>query len=383
MHDPPRIGVVGAGQLARMTIQAAISLGLQIRLLAERADDSAALISPAVMLGSPNSLSDLMRFAETCDVVTFDHELVNVEHLCRLEEAGYCLRPSANTVAIAQDKGKQRRLFASLSLPIPPYRLLDRPEDAVEFGDQFGWPIIGKTCREGYDGRGVWLLESSEAARTWGEQGLGTGRQLLVEGRVLLERELAVLIARRPGGDSVTYPVVETMQREGVCRQVRAPAPVGAALAAEAMSLAERIAAAIDASGILAVELFQSGEQLLINEIACRPHNSGHYTIEGSGTSQFENHLRAVLDWPLGKTDLRAPAAVMANVLAVSAESDSSAALPRALAVPGVHPHLYAKAPRPRRKIGHVTALGADVEEASARADQAAALLSGEVVAQP
>lgn len=368
------LGIVGAGQLARMMAQAAIPLALDVRILATRADESAARIWPNVMLGSPDSLEALQELAAACDVLTFDHELIDPTHLAALESAGHRLRPSAAATAYARDKGYQRERFAALGLPVPPFRLVESLSDIAEFASVYGWSLAAKARRGGYDGRGVWRLGSPEAAEKLLAECRGAGVSLLVEPWLALDRELAVLVARRPGGEMRVYPVVETVQVEGICRIVRAPAPAPAGLAAAAARLAMQIATAIDATGILALELFQIGETLLINELALRPHNSGHYSIEGCVTSQFENHLRATLDLPLGSTRMVAPAAAMVNVLGVADGADPALVLADALAVESAHVHLYGKAAQPGRKLGHVTTLGQDADETLLRAQQAAAV---------
>ena len=369
--------MVGAGQLARMTYQAGISLGLTVRVLATQPNESAALVAREAAIGRADSLEALTAFAAQSDVVTFDHELVVASQLASLEEAGHCLRPSAPTVAIAQDKGRQRALFAERGFPVPAHRLVEGAGDLVTFGAEQGWPIVAKACRGGYDGRGVWVLKSPAEAAELADQATGAGIQLLAEAWLPIERELAVLVARRPSGDAVTYPVVETVQVEGICHEIHAPAPISPVLAQSAEDLARAIAETVDATGILAVELFVLEERLFVNELAARPHNSGHYSIEGCVTSQFENHLRAILDWPLGTTELIAPAVVTVNVLGGPETGDLAATLPAALSVDGVRVHLYGKDPRPGRKLGHVTALGSTIEAARARARRAAALIAG------
>ena len=376
----PLVGIVGAGQLARMTYQAAISLGVTTRMLAASADDSAALVARDVAIGSPFSLEVLAAFAASCDAITFDHELVDAAHLATLEGHGVRVRPSAATVALAQDKGRQRAELGALGFPMPPNRRVGEGGDVVSFGAEHGWPVVVKARRGGYDGRGVWVVEGPDAARAVVERATGSGLELLVESCVPIDREIAVLVARRPTGESVVYPAVETVQVDGICREVLAPAPIAPALATAAQTLATRIAEAIGAVGILAVELFVAGEDLLVNELAARPHNSGHYSIEGCLTSQFENHLRAVLDWPLGRTTLVAPAVATVNVIGES-DGDPIARLPEALAIDGVSVHLYGKAARPGRKLGHVTALSHDPADARERARRAAELLVGRVLA--
>lgn len=372
--------MVGGGQLARMTYQAAIPLGVTLRVLSERADDGAALVSADVEIGSHSDLAALRRFAAGCDVVTFDHELAPPELLEQLASEGYVLRPSPAAMRFAQDKLWQREQFGALGLPVPAHAVVATAEDVAAFAASHGgWPVVIKAARGGYDGRGVWVARSAEDAAGVVAEGTAGGLRLFAETMVALEREVAVLIARRPGGESVVYPVVETVQADGMCRELVSPAPIDPSVAAHARNIAERIADAIGVTGIMAVELFVArGGDVLVNEIATRPHNSGHHTIEGCATSQFENHVRAVLDWPLGSTAPMAPAVVTVNVVGGASGGDPRANLPKALAIPGVHVHLYGKGPRPGRKLGHVTALGEDANEVRERADRAAAILVGE-----
>jgi len=377
--DPlgPVVGIVGAGQLARMTVQAAIALAVPVRLLAARPDDGAALVWPAAQVGSPDSLDALRDFAARCDVLTFDHELVDPAHLAALEAEGRCLRPSAAAQRFAQDKGYQRERFQALGLPVPPHRRVHDLADLTGFAEEHGWPAVAKARRGGYDGRGVWVLDGPLAARELVDRCDAAGIPLIAERYLPIERELAVPVARRPGGATALYPLVQTGPGEGICHEGIAPAPVGGPVAAEAERLGVAVAEAAGVHGILAGGLFLAERRLWVNEVATRPHNSGHFSIEGAATSQFENHLRAVLDWPLGATTPTAPVAVMANVLGNPAGTDLAVTLPIALSVPGVRIHLYGKEPRPGRKIGHVTALGSEIEETRSRALRAATILAG------
>jgi len=376
------VGIVGAGQLARMSLQAAIPLGLRVRVLAERADDGAALIAADVVLGSPNDPAVVLAFARDCDVVTFDHELVPPRCLEALVAAGVCLRPSAETMRLAQDKRAQRQVFAALGLPIPSFRVVSGASDVDDVVASLGRPLVLKAARGGYDGRGVWVADGYGAVRARIRDLTEAGIEVVAERWVPIERELAIMVVRRPGGQTVVYPLVETVQVDGICREVISPAPVPPGLAIEAEAIARTIAEASGVVGILAVELFVSGGRLIVNEIATRPHNSGHYSIEGCVTSQFEQHLRAVLDWPLGATTPTAPVVVTVNVLGGPDARDPFAALPDALSIEGVHVHLYGKAPRPGRKLGHVTVCANDAESARERARAAAELLSGAAVPQ-
>jgi 5-(carboxyamino)imidazole ribonucleotide synthase len=359
----PVVGMVGGGQLARMTHQAAVALGQSLRVLAAGAADAAALVAPDVVVGRHDDLATLRRFAEGCDVLTFDHEHVPTEHLRALVAEGVQVHPGPDALRHAQDKLVMRRRLARLGVAVPPFRAVTQPSDAVSFGAEHGWPCMLKAVRGGYDGRGLWVLNTPVDAHRAVAELIAAGTPLLVEQCVAMRRELAVLVARSPLGQGAAWPVVQTVQRNGICVEVLAPAPgLDCEVALAAQQLALRVAGEIDVVGVLAVELFElpSG-QLLVNELAMRPHNSGHWTIEGAVTSQFEQHLRAVLDYPLGSTAARAPACVMANVL--GAETEPRMGLDERVhhlmaRYPQAKVHLYAKPARPGRKIGHITVSG-------------------------
>jgi 5-(carboxyamino)imidazole ribonucleotide synthase len=368
----PVVGMVGGGQLARMTHQAAIALGQSLRVLAVAPDDGAALVVADVHVGHHTDLAALRTFAKGCDVVTFDHEHVPNEHIEALAADGVTVYPPAAALRYAQDKRAMRERLAELGVPCPRWARVTDAAGVAAFAAEVGWPVIAKAARGGYDGRGVWpLADEREAAAL-----VSSGTELIVEERVELRRELAAQVARSPFGQVAAYPVVETVQRDGICVQVLAPAPdLPTESAVRAQDLAIRLATALGVVGLLAVELFETaGGALLVNELAMRPHNSGHWTIEGARTSQFEQHLRAVLDYPLGDTGLTSPAVVMANVL--GGEPGGPPVDERLhhlfAADPAVKVHLYGKQVRPGRKIGHVTALGEDMAEVRARAGRAA-----------
>ena len=331
-----------------------------------------------MLVGHHTDRAALEALAGGCDVVTFDHELVPHEHLVALEAAGHALRPSAATMALAQDKQKQREQHAALGLPVPAFRVTHGPNDAIAFAADHGWPVVAKTARGGYDGRGVWILRDAAGVADFAADIAGRDVPIVLERHVRIDRELAVMVARRPNGEQAVYPVVETVQVDGICREIVADAGADPALAARAEAIAHTVAEAAGVTGVLAVELFESAGELLINEIATRPHNSGHWTIEGAVTSQFEQHLRAVLDWPLGSVALTSQVVVTVNVLGPADGSDPAARIADALAVPGAHVHLYGKVARPGRKLGHVTALGSDLSDTRARARRAVELLTGE-----
>jgi 5-(carboxyamino)imidazole ribonucleotide synthase len=376
----PIVGMVGGGQLARMTQQAAIALGQSLHVLANSHDESAALVTPNVTLGSHEDVAALASFAAGVDVLTFDHEHVPGEYLRVLVEHGVVVRPGPEALLHAQDKLVMRHKLASLGMPVPRFAAVSEVDDAVKFGDEHGWPCVLKAARGGYDGRGVWMLDDAGSARELVVRLLESGTPLLVEERVAMRRELAAVVARSPFGQGGCWPVVETVQSDGICVEVLAPAPgLDEGLAADAQELALRIAAELGVVGVLAVELFEVDGGFVINELAMRPHNSGHWTIEGAATSQFEQHLRAVLDYPLGATDPRAPAVVMANVLGAPQPTamGPDERLHHLLArYRDAHVHYYGKQERPGRKIGHVTLLGTRMADVRERARLAAHWLS-------
>ncbi len=369
----PRVeGMIGAGQLARMTAAAAIGLGIRFRVLAGTADESAAQVCADTVLGDYRSTEDLLAFAAGCDAITFDHEHVPQRVLAALEQAGFAVRPSAAALRLTQDKLAMRARLTELGVPCPRFEPVASVEDVLAFAGRTAWPVVLKAVSGGYDGRGVWLCRSaSEVADV-----VSHGLSLLAEEFVPFERELAVLIARSPSGHGAAYPVVQTVQRNGICHEVLAPAPgLPDDLAEQAIWLGLSLARDLDVIGLLAVELFQTSGGLLVNELAMRPHNSGHWTIEGARTSQFEQHLRAVLNWPLGAPTATAPCIVMANVLGGD-DPDLHGKLNHVLAAdPAVKVQLYGKPVRPGRKVGHVTALGSDVDVVRERARRAARYL--------
>ncbi|WP_240619466.1 5-(carboxyamino)imidazole ribonucleotide synthase [Blastococcus sp. TF02-8] len=380
----PVVAMVGGGQLARMTHQAAIALGQSLRVLSGGPDESAALVAADVRIGDHQDLAALRDLAEGATVVTFDHEHVPTEHLRELVEAGTRVAPGPEALVHAQDKLVLRRVLAEAGEPQPAWAEVGTAADVEAFGGAHGWPVVLKTPRGGYDGKGVFVVPDVAAAAALLEQH-GT---LLAEQRVAMVRELSAQVARSPFGQVAVWPVVETVQRDGVCAEVYAPAPdLSDELATAAQELAVRIADRLGVVGMLAVELFQTADGVLVNELAMRPHNSGHWTIEGAVTSQFEQHLRAVLDYPLGSTAMRAPVVVMANVLG-GAAADPDWTGPRLderihhfmAHWPDVKLHWYGKGQRPGRKLGHVTALGEDLAEVRARAVAAARYLADGVV---
>lgn len=373
--------MVGGGQLARMTHQAAIALGQNLRVLANAADEPAALVTPNVVIGSHTDLEDLRRVAAGAAALTFDHEHVPAELLEKLVAEGVNVLPPPQALIHAQDKLVMRRRLAALGAPVPRYAGVESLDDLDDFVAGLDIaedaPLVVKAVRGGYDGRGVRMARDLAHAREVAGEYLAGGVPVLVEERVPLRRELSALVARSPFGQGAAWPVVETVQRDGICVQVIAPAPeLSADMAAAAQQLALRLAAELGVVGVLAVELFETPEgRLLVNELAMRPHNSGHWTMDGARTSQFEQHLRAVLDYPLGETDAIAPVTVMANVLGAAEQPAMSVdeRLHHLFArMPDARVHLYAKAERPGRKVGHINFVGSDLTKLRERAELAA-----------
>ncbi len=355
--------MIGGGQLARMTHQAAIALGQTLRVLSGTADEPAAQVSPDVVLGSHTDLDALRRAAVGSHALTFDHEHVPTEHLDVLVAEGVNVQPPPTALIYAQDKLAMRRKLGELGAPVPAFAEVTWAEDVVKFGAEHGWPVVIKAVRGGYDGRGVWITGDSDEAERIVTQQLDKGVSLLVEEKVEMRRELSAMVARSPFGQGATWPVVETVQRHGQCAVVLAPAPaLPDAVAEAAEELALRIASELGVVGAMAVELFETTDgTLVVNELAMRPHNSGHWTMDGARTSQFEQHLRAVLDYPLGDTAPLAPITVMANVLGAptAPEMSMDERVHHLFArMPDAKIHLYGKGEREDRKIGHVNIVG-------------------------
>ena len=363
----PTVGVIGAGQLARMSIAPATALGVDLLLLAADSNDSGAQITNHVV-GDYTDLETVRSFAQKCDVITFEHELIPLSIIKTLESEGVVIRPSADSFIYSQDKAAMRQKLSAF--PAPHFQIVT---DAHAVND---FPVIAKAISGGYDGRGVWKVDSqSELAKLLKSTG-----KLLVEELIDFDFEIAVMVARSPHGQATTWAPTQTVQRDGICVMTISPAPqLSVALSEKAQKLALDIAAEVAVVGVMAVEMFVKGEQLFVNELAMRPHNSGHWTIEGSHTSQFEQHLRAVLDLPLGDPSMTAPLAVMGNVLG-GAKSDMYRPYLHLMArTPALNFHHYKKDVRPGRKIGHVTLLGEDLVELTHEVQHALDYMSGEI----
>ncbi len=385
----PTVTMIGGGQLARMTHQSAVALGECLRVLAASPDDPAAQVSADVVVGSHTDIDALREAAEGAVALTFDHEGVPLEHLRALEGEGVQVRPPSTALQFAQDKMAMRRRLSELGLPVPAFvdlagDVATGREALIAFGEDHDWQVVLKAVRGGYDGRGVWIVERRDEALAVFDAQAGGDIVLMAEQKVPMARELSAMIARSPYGQGAAWPVVETVQRKGQCAVAIAPAPgLSEESAARAQQMALTLADSLGVVGVMAMELFETVDgDLLVNELAMRPHNSGHWTMDGAVTSQFEQHLRAVLDYPLGDTAARSEAVVMANIL--GAEEAPAMSMDERLhhlfaRMPEAKVHLYGKGERPDRKIGHVNIVGvpgASVDDVRERAERAAHWMS-------
>ena len=380
MSTPPTVAVIGGGQLARMMQQSAVALGINLRALVEASDGSTGQVTVDKAVGAPADLDAVAALIDGADVLTFEHEHIPA---ATMEEAArlVSVQPPASALLYAQDKIAMRERLAEMGIPCPAWARVEDEGQLEEFATTIGWPLIVKTPRGGYDGHGVAIAHSAADVESWWGNG-----PLLAEALVPFTGEVAALLARTPSGEVASWPVASTVQVDGVCAEVTAPAiGIRPETAAEARRIGERIASELGVTGVLAVEMFVVGdgadERVLVNELAMRPHNTGHWTIDGAVTSQFEQHLRAVLDLPLGSTELRAPGthAVMVNLLGSSC-AQPARALADAFAAGGADTkvHLYGKEVRPGRKLGHVTVVDADPSVGLERARAAVSALRGE-----
>jgi 5-(carboxyamino)imidazole ribonucleotide synthase len=363
----PTVGVIGAGQLARMSIAPATALGVNLLLLAADSNDSAAQITQHIV-GDYTDLTTVRQFAAQCDVITFEHELIPLSIIKALEADGVVVRPSSAAFLYSQDKAAMRQKLQAF--PSPKFQIVTAIDQVNEF------PVIAKAISGGYDGRGVWKVNSAKELSDL----LHQVPKLLVEELIEFDYEIAVMVARSPHGQATTWAPTQTIQKDGICIMTISPAPqLTAALSEKAQKLALDIASEVGVVGVMAVEMFVKDDNLFINELAMRPHNSGHWTIEGSHTSQFEQHLRAVLDLPLGDPSMTAPIAVMGNILGADKTDMYRPYLHLMARTPALHFHQYKKDVRPGRKIGHVTLLGKDLVELTHEVQHAVDYMSGEI----
>lgn len=368
MRNPfPVVGIIGAGQLARMTVAPAIALGVTLKLFAQDKSDSAAQICDHVV-GDFRDLKEVLKFARDCDVITFEHELIPLSVIKGLEAEGVRVYPPSSAFVYSQDKAQMRRLLSDL--PSPQWQLITDEREVLEF------PVIAKAVSGGYDGRGVWKISNRDLL----EEIIAINPQLLIEELVEFDSEIAVMVARSPHGQASTWAPTQTIQEDGICTRTVTPSvTISAELSEKASALALTIAERVGLVGVMAVEMFVKGDQLFINELAMRPHNSGHWTIEGSVTSQFEQHLRAILDLPLGDPAMTASYAVMGNILGGEKKDMYRPYLHLMARNPELKIHQYMKEVRPGRKIGHVNAVGEDLLHLEELVMHARDYMSGEI----
>jgi 5-(carboxyamino)imidazole ribonucleotide synthase len=363
----PTVGIIGAGQLARMSVAPATALGITLKLFAQSKDDSAAQICDHV-IGDYKNLKEVLEFARDCDVVTFEHELVPLSVIKGLEADGVRVYPPSSAFLYSQDKGAMRSFLSDL--PSPEWSLIDHSEKVNSF------PVMAKAISGGYDGRGVWKISHRDML----DKVMENNPHLLIEEFIEFDSEVAVMVARSPHGQVSTWAVTQTVQKDGICTRTVAPAQgISNTVAEKSASLAIDIAQRVGLIGVMAVEFFVKGEAVYINELAMRPHNSGHWTIEGAVTSQFEQHLRAILDLPLGDTSMRADFAVMGNILGGEKTDMYRPYLHLMARNPEIKIHQYMKDVRPGRKIGHVTALGKDLLHLEELVEHARDYMSGDI----
>ncbi len=363
----PLVTVIGDGQLARMMQQAGIELGLTVRLLAGSTGASAAQATADIWLGEYTDESVVRQVSTGADAVTFDHEHVPNDYLEGLIADGVNVQPQPSALINAQDKLVMRQRMREIGAPVPPFLAVGTVADATGFWDATDGAVCLKARRGGYDGKGVWFPESREDLAALVEDLLAEGVPLMAEKKVHLVRELSAMVARTPSGEIASWPVVESVQADGICYLAVSPAPAESEgqrrVVDQAHELARQVAAELGVTGVLAVELFETVDEagqpeIIVNELAMRPHNTGHWTQDGCVTSQFEQHLRAVLDRPLGATAALTATTVMANVLGDDT-ADPEMPMHRRMdevwrRFPEAKIHLYGKDWRPRRKIGHV-----------------------------
>jgi len=372
-----RIGIVGGGQLAKMTALSALEFGCDIHILERNPEGPAMNLAGKTFIGDWDNPDDLLKLAEHADVITLENEFVDANSLSELEKAGHTLFPTAKSIGLVQDKYIQKQTLQEAGLPLSPFRSIESREEILEVAKEFNWPLVIKTRRNGYDGKGnATINNENELDAAWDKLD-GDNRTLYAEAFCPFVSELAIIITTSRNGEVATYPLVESVQRDHICHIVRAPALVSDSITENAIDIAQRAVVAIGAIGSFGVEMFLTKDgEVIINELAPRVHNSGHYTIEACECSQFENHVRAVLGWPLGSTKMVKPAAVMVNLLGQGHGNGQPTGFNEAMDMPGVHIHIYGKElSMPGRKMGHVTALGETIAEAEKAAQAAADIL--------
>lgn len=369
-----RIGIVGGGQLAKMTALPAMELGCEVVILEKTENTPAACLAAEVFYGDWDDPANLLKLAEKVDIVSLENEFVDADSLKKLEEAGHHLYPSSATIGMVQDKLVQKKALSAVDIPVTPFAAVRSCEEVEKQAKELGWPLVLKARRNGYDGKGNATLKSAVDIKDAWKKLDGDNRELYVEGFCKFTGELAVMVTRRQDGEMVNYPVVESVQKDHICHIVRAPARIDKELADEAIEMARKAVTTIDGVGTIGVEMFLTEDKkIILNEMAPRVHNSGHYTIEACECSQFENHVRAILGMPLGSTKMISAAAVMINMLGEEQGTGYPVGIDEALKISGAHIHVYGKSTtNVGRKMGHITALGDTIEDAEYIANSAA-----------
>ena len=377
-HNAPRIGIIGGGQLAKMTAISAINYGCEIVILERSKKSPAENLATEIIYGDWDDPENLLKLANKVDVITLENEFVDANSLKVLEEEGYSLCPSSRTISLVQDKLIQKKALNNAGIPVVTFVEIESRQDIINHADKLGWPIILKARRDAYDGKGNYTVDNKDSVDSAWAKLNGDKKKLYIENFCDFKSELAVIITRNVNGEVSTYPIVESIQKNHICHIVRAPANINNEIAKKALDLAIKAVEAIDGTGSIGVEMFLTkNNEIIVNEMAPRVHNTGHYTIEACETSQFENHVRAVLGLPLGSTRMVAPAAVMINMLGNKEGNGFPTGIEKALAINGVHIHVYGKTTtRIGRKMGHVTALGSCIAEAENVAIEAATLIN-------
>lgn len=361
------LGFLGAGQLARMSALQAFRYGIQVAVFSDRTEDEPVqFMTPHSYSGSFDDVESILEFAEKCDVITLENEFIDSNILDLLQTKSKTpIWPSPDSFSLIENKLIEKETFEKADIPVTPYALIQSEEDLIKFGSKYGWPYLLKSSKGGYDGYGNKTVKDEAGAKDAFEQlGGNQGRDILAEAFVDFTHELAVQVARNETGHTV-YPCCETVQENHICVAVKSPAPVPLDIQKRAQDLAIRATEAIDGKGIFAFEFFlTTNGELLLNESAPRPHNSGHYTIEGCITSQFENHIRAVCGLPLGDSSLTKPAAVMINLLGTDLRQASIEFAESAISEANGHLHSYGKLhSKPGRKMAHYTLLGDELND--------------------
>lgn len=362
-----KFGFLGAGQLARMSALQAFRFGIQVAVFSDRTEDEPVqFMTPYSASGSFDSVDDMVEFAKECDVITLENEFISSDILKEVQEkSGTPIYPSPESFALIENKLIEKQTFEAAGIPVTPYKLVDDVSSLKKFGELYGWPFMLKSSKGGYDGYGNETVHNlEEAKKAFSNLGGDKGQDILAEAFVDFTKELAVQVARNETGTAV-YPCCETVQKNHICVAVLSPAPVEDKFQKKAQELALKATEAIDGKGIFAYEFFLTTDgEILLNESAPRPHNSGHYTIEGTVASQFENHVRAVLGLPLGSTQLNKPAVAMINLLGTHKRPAQVEYIKEPLSTENGHLHVYGKTgSKVGRKMAHYTLLGENLEE--------------------